>query len=46
MVRARMRTIVAALALGVAGMFGVPGLFHGTPSALPGSRRPRPPARR
>ena len=33
MVRARMRTIVAALALGVAGMFGVPGLFHGTPAA-------------
>jgi serine protease Do len=33
MVRARMRTIVAALALGLAGMFGVPGLFHGTPAA-------------
>ena len=33
MISARMRTIVAALALGVAGVVGVPGLFQGSPSA-------------
>ncbi len=33
MIRNRMRAIVAALALGLAGMVGLPGLFHGAPGA-------------
>src|SRR3954453_20625623 len=33
MIRNRMRAIVAALALGLAGMVGLPGLFHGAPRA-------------
>jgi len=33
MIRNRMRAIVAALALGVAGVVGAPSLFHGTQSA-------------
>ena len=33
MIRNRMRAIVAALALGLAGMVGLPGLFRGAPGA-------------
>ena len=36
MIRNRMRAIVAALALGVAGVVGAPSLFHGTTPSAPG----------